>query len=249
MAERMEGKRALVTAAGQGIGRAVAQAFAREGAKVIATSLTAPKLETLRDEYPGAVEIESLDVTDKDAITRLAARIGEPLDVLANCAGYVTDGTILDCDENTWERTFDMNVTSMFHLCKAFLPGMLRAKRGSIINVASVAGSIKGVPRRFAYAASKAAVIGLTKAIAMDFVSTGVRCNAIAPGTTDSPSLRERMAASGNYEETRKTFVARQPMGRLGRPEEIAELAVYLGSDESAFTTGAVFVADGGQTL
>lgn len=249
MAERMEGKRALVTAAGQGIGRAVAQAFAREGAKVIATSLTAPKLETLRDEYPGAVEIESLDVTDKDAIARLAARIGEPLDVLANCAGYVADGTILDCDENTWERTFDINVTSIFHLCKAFLPGMLRAKRGSIINVTSVAGSIKGVPRRFAYAASKAAVIGLTKAIAMDFVSTGVRCNAIAPGTTDSPSLRERMAVGGNYEETRKTFVARQPMGRLGRPEEIAELAVYLGSDESAFTTGAVFVADGGQTL
>lgn len=249
MAGRMEGKRALVTAAGQGIGRAIAKAYAREGAKVIATSLTAPKLETLRDEHAGAIEIETLDVTDKDAIDRLATDLDQPLDVLANCAGFVADGTILDCDDTTWERTFDINVTSIFHLCKAFLPGMLQAKRGSIINIASVAGSIKGVPRRFAYAASKAAVIGLTKAIAMDFVSTGVRCNAIAPGTTDSPSLRERMAAGGDYEETRKMFIARQPMGRLGRPEEIAELAVYLGSDESAFTTGAVFVADGGRTL
>jgi 2-keto-3-deoxy-L-fuconate dehydrogenase len=248
MAGRMAGKRALVTAAGQGIGRAVATAYAREGARVIATSLTMPKLEALRAEHPGAIEIETLDVTDNKAIGRLAARAGE-LDVLANCAGYVADGTILDCDEETWARTFDINVTSMFHLCKAFLPGMLQAKRGSIINIASVAGSIKGVPRRFAYAASKAAVIGLTKAIAMDFVATGVRCNAIAPGTTDSPSLRDRMAAGGNYEETRKAFIARQPMGRLGKPEEIAELAVYLGSDESAFTTGAVFVADGGQTL
>ena len=248
MAGRMEGKRALVTAAGQGIGRAVAKAFAREGARVIATSLTAGKLATLRDEHPGAIEIETLDVTDKDAIARIAAKVG-PLDVLANCAGYVADGTILDCDDATWERTFAVNVTSMFHLCKAFLPGMLQAKRGSIVNVASVAGSIKGVPRRFAYAASKAAVIGLTKAIATDYVATGVRCNAIAPGTTDSPSLRERMAAGGDYEATRKLFIARQPMGRLGTPEEIAELAVYLASDESAFTTGSVFVADGGQTL
>jgi 2-keto-3-deoxy-L-fuconate dehydrogenase len=248
MAGRMEGKRAFVTAAGQGIGRAVAKAYAREGATVIATSLTMPKLESLRAEHPGVIEIETLNVTDNAAIGRLAARI-DAIDVLANCAGYVADGTILDCDDETWDRTFDINVTSIFHLCKAFLPGMLQAKCGSIINVASVAGSIKGVPRRFSYAASKAAVIGLTKAIAMDFVSTGVRCNAIAPGTTDSPSLRERMAAGGSYEETRKQFIARQPMGRLGKPEEIAELAVYLGSDESAFTTGAVFVADGGQTL
>ena len=245
----MEGKRALVTAAGQGIGRAIAEAFAREGAHVIATNRTTEKLEALKREAKGSIEIAALEVTDAAAVARLAAGMKEPIDVLVNNAGYVADGTILDCDEATWERSFDVNVTSMFYTCKAFLPAMLQAKRGSIINVASVASSIKGVPRRFSYAASKAAVIGLTKSIAIDFVSTGVRCNAICPGTTDSPSLRERMAALGNYDEARKMFISRQPMGRLGTPEEIAALAIYLGSDESAFTTGAVFVADGGQTL
>lgn len=245
----MEGKRALVTAAGQGIGRAIAEAYAREGAQVIATSLTTGKLETLKNESGGRVEIAALDVTDKDVIARLAAGMKEPLDVLVNAAGYVADGTILDCDEETWKRSFDINVTSMFYTCKAFLPGMLKVGRGSIVNIASVASHLKGVPRRFSYAASKAAVIGLTKSIAMDFVATGVRCNAICPGTTDSPSLRERMKALGDYETARKMFISRQPMGRLGTPEEIAALALYLGSDESAFTTGSIFVADGGQTL
>ena len=245
----MEGKRALVTAAGQGIGRAIAEAYAREGARVMATSLTTGKLETLKRESGDRIEIAALDVTDRDAIARLAVSQKDPIDVLVNAAGYVADGTILDCDDATWERSFDVNVTSMFHTCKAFLPGMLKAGRGSIVNIASVASHLKGVPRRFAYQASKAAVIGLTKSIAMDFVATGVRCNAICPGTTDSPSLRERMKALGNYDEARKMFISRQPMGRLGTPEEIAALALYLGSDESAFTTGAVFVADGGQTL
>ena len=249
MAGRMAGKQALVTAAGQGIGRAIAVAFAREGAKVIATDIAADKLAYLKNERAGEIETDLLDVTDKNAIARLAGTIKEPLDVLANCAGYVADGTVLDCDDDTWDRTFAINVTSMFHMCKAFLPGMLKAKQGSIINIASVASSIKGVPRRFAYSSSKAAVIGLTKAIAMDCITTGVRCNAICPGTVDSPSLRERIAAGADYEATRKAFIARQPIGRLGTPEEIAALAVYLGSDESAFATGSNFIADGGLTL
>jgi len=245
----MEGKRALVTAAGQGIGRAIAEAFAREGAHVIATNRTTEKLEALKREAKGSIEIAALEVTDAAAVAKLAAGMKEPIDVLVNNAGYVHDGTILDCDEDDWQRSFDVNVTAVFHTCKAFLPGMLKAGRGSIVNIASVASHLKGVPRRFAYQASKAAVIGLTKSIAMDFVATGVRCNALCPGTTDSPSLRDRMAATGNYDEGRRMFISRQPMGRLGTPEEIAALAVYLGSDESAFTTGAVFVADGGQTL
>jgi 2-keto-3-deoxy-L-fuconate dehydrogenase len=247
MAGRMQGKRALVTAAGQGIGRAIAVAFAREGARVIATDIAADKLDALKRE--GIGETAVLDVTDQQAIAGVAASIKEPLDVLANCAGWVADGTILDCDDAMWDRTFAINVTSMFHVTKAFLPPMLQAGRGSIINIASVASSLKGVPRRFAYSSSKAAVIGLTKAIAMDYIRSGVRCNAICPGTVDSPSLRERIAAHADYEAARKAFIARQPIGRLGEPEEIAALAVYLGSDESAFATGSTFVADGGLTL
>ena len=247
MTGRMEGKTALVTAAGQGIGRAIAVAFAREGAKVTATDIAADKLATLKGE--GIAETSVLDVTDKAAIARFAAGMKGPYDVLANCAGWVADGTVLDCDDEMWERTFAINVTSMFHMIKTFLPAMLEARRGSIINIASVASSIKGVPRRFAYSSSKAAVIGLTKAVAMDHITSGVRCNAICPGTIETPSLHERMAALGDVEAARKAFIARQPMGRLGRPEEMAAIAVYLGSDESEFATGSLFVSDGGLTL
>jgi len=247
MAGRMEGKRALVTAAGQGIGRAIAVAFAREGAKVTATDIAADKLATLKSE--GITETAVLDVTDKAAIARFAAGVKGPYDVLANCAGWVADGTVLDCDDAMWDRTFAINVKSMFHMIKTFLPGMLEAQRGSIINIASVASSIKGVPRRFAYSSSKAAVIGLTKAVAMDHITAGVRCNAICPGTIETPSLHERMSAQADFETARKAFIARQPMGRLGRPEEMAAIAVYLGSDESEFATGSLFVSDGGLTL
>jgi 2-keto-3-deoxy-L-fuconate dehydrogenase len=247
MAGRMEGKRALVTAAGQGIGRAIAVAFAREGAKVTATDIAADKLATLKSE--GVAETAVLDVTDNAAIARFAAGVKGPYDVLANCAGWVADGTVLDCDDAMWDRTFAINVTSMFHMIKTFLPAMLEARRGSIINIASVASSIKGVPRRFAYSSSKAAVIGLTKAVAMDHITSGIRCNAICPGTIETPSLHERMSAHADFETARKAFIARQPMGRLGRPEEMAAIAVYLGSDESEFATGSLFVSDGGLTL
>jgi 2-keto-3-deoxy-L-fuconate dehydrogenase len=247
MAGRMDGKRALVTAAGQGIGRAIAVAFAREGANVVATDIAADKLATLKKD--GIYETAVLDVTDKGAIARFAGTTKGPFDVLANCAGWVADGTVLDCDDAMWDRTFSLNVTSMFHMIKTFLPPMIEAKRGSIINISSVVSSIKAVPRRFAYGASKAAIVGLTKSVAMDYITTGVRCNAICPGTIDTPSLHERIAAHADYEAARKAFIARQPMGRLGTAEEMAAVAVYLGSDESAFTTGSLFVADGGLAL
>jgi len=248
MPGRLEAKTALVTAAGKGIGRATALAFAAEGARVLATSRSADSLAALKRDAPG-LDTRVLDVTDGDAIAALARDHAGPLDVLFNCAGWVHDGTLLDCEEEDWERTLALNVTSMYRLCRAFVPRMLEAGRGSIINVASVASSIKGVPRRFAYGASKAAVIGLTKAIARDYVASGLRCNAICPGTIDTPSLRERMRASGDYARAERDFIARQPMARLGTAEEIAALAVYLASEESAFTTGACFVADGGFTL
>jgi 2-keto-3-deoxy-L-fuconate dehydrogenase len=247
MAGRMEGKRALVTAAGQGIGRAIAVAFAREGANVVATDIAADKLATLKSA--GVYETAVVDVTDKAAIARFAGATKGPFDVLANCAGWVADGTVLDCDDNMWDRTFALNVTSMFHMIKTFLPPMIDARRGSIINISSVVSSIKAVPRRFAYGASKAAIVGLTKSVAMDYITTGVRCNAICPGTIDTPSLHERIAAHADYESARKAFIARQPMGRLGTAEEMAAIAVYLGADESAFTTGSLFVADGGLAL
>ena len=247
MAGRLAGKTAVVTAAGQGIGRASAEAFAREGARVIATDRNRALLEPFTEG-----EVRQLDVTDPHAITALAADVG-PVDVLFNCAGMVASGSILDCSEEDWEASFGLNVTSMFRMVRAFLPGMLERGAGSIINMSSVASSVTGVPNRFAYGASKAAVIGMTKSIAKDFVARGIRCNAICPGTVESPSLRDRVraqaAASGTAEaEVLSAFQARQPMGRLGRPEEIAALAVYLASDESAFTTGAVHVIDGGWT-
>ncbi|RAN76996.1 NAD(P)-dependent oxidoreductase [Bacillus sp. SRB_336] len=242
---RLSGKHALLTAAGAGIGRATALAFARAGARVIATDIDAGALASLAAEHP-SIATQVLDVTDRDAITALVGDAG-PLDVLFNCAGYVHAGTILDTDEDSWRRSFSINVDSMFRLCKAVLPGMLERGKGSIVNMASVASSIKGVPNRCAYGATKAAVIGLTRSIAGDFVARGVRCNAICPGTVKSPSLEQRVRALGGDQDAAwRSFTDRQPMGRLGRPEEIAALALYLASDESSFTTGTIHVVDGG---
>jgi 2-keto-3-deoxy-L-fuconate dehydrogenase len=241
MSGRLAGKVCLVTAAAQGIGRAAAERFAAEGARVIATDLNETALATL-----AGVEARRLDVTDPEAIRALAADLG-PLDVVFNCAGYVHAGTVLDCTDADWRFSLDLNVTSMFQVCKATLPGMLARQSGSIVNMSSVASSIKGVPNRFAYGVTKAAVIGLTRSIAADFVGQGVRCNAICPGTVATPSLAERMAAlGGDPADVMKSFVDRQPMGRLGEPREIADLAVYLASDESSFTTGQIHVIDGG---
>jgi 2-keto-3-deoxy-L-fuconate dehydrogenase len=241
MTRRLEGKVALVTGAGAGIGKAIALAFAEEGARVIATSRSPFDL-------PPPIEVQSLDVTDPAGISQLASSVGH-VDILVNVAGYVHAGTILDCPDEEWQASFDVNVSGPFHLIKAFLPRMIERGSGNIINVGSIAGAIKGTPNRFAYGASKAALLGLTKGLAADYVAQGIRANLIAPGTTDSPSLNERARATGDYEAARAAFVARQPLGRLGRPEEIAALAVHLASDESAYTTGAVYVADGGVTM
>ena len=246
---RLEGKTALVTAAGQGIGQATALAFAREGAQVLATDVNAEALAALArmsDGGAGSVETRPLDVTDANAIAGLF-RDRPHFDVVFNCAGYVHQGTILDCGEAEWRRSFEINVDSMYRICRAVCPAMIERKRGSIINMSSVASSVRGVPNRFAYTATKAAVIGLTKAIAADFAAHGVRCNAICPGTVKTPSLAGRVAASGgDPDKVWKSYEARQPMGRLGAPQEIAALAVYLASDESSFTTGAIHVIDGG---
>jgi len=238
--KRLDGKTALITGAAQGIGRASAELFAAEGARVIATDIN---VEALRDLH--GCEVYGLDVLKSDEVKLLAQQIG-PVDILFNCAGYVHNGTILDCDEQDWHFSFDLNVTSMYRMIRAVLPGMVSNGGGSIINMSSVASSIKGAPNRFAYGMTKAAVIGLTKGVAADFVTQGVRCNAICPGTVQTPSLEQRMQATGDYETAYKNFVARQPMGRLGTPREMAELALYLASDASSFTTGTINVIDGG---
>jgi 2-keto-3-deoxy-L-fuconate dehydrogenase len=240
--DRLQGKACLVTAAGQGIGRATAIAMFQEGGHVIATDINAAALEELAGQ---GLETALLDVRDAAAVAALRDRVGG-VDVLFNCAGFVDHGTILDCDETRWAFSVDLNVTAMYRMMRAFLPGMIANGGGSIINMASVASSVIAAPNRFVYATTKAAVIGMTKAVAADFVTTGVRANAICPGTVDSPSLHDRMRAQGDYEAARAAFIARQPMGRLGRAEEIAALAVYLASDESAFTTGVAHVIDGG---
>ena len=251
MTDRLKGKTAFVTAAGQGIGRATALAFAREGAKVVATDLNEALLETLQRDLPvSGCTVLRLDVTDPAAIAAAAARHGD-VNVLFNGAGYVHAGTVLDCTEADWDFAFNLNVRSQFRTIKAFLPAMLARGNGSIINVASVAGSIKGAPNRFVYGTTKAAIIGLTKAVAADFIAKGVRCNAICPGTVESPSLRDRISAQAQasgqtLEQVEAAFVARQPMGRLGKVDEIAMLAVYLASEESAFTSGTAQIIDGG---
>ncbi len=251
MAGRLEGKRALVTAAAQGIGRAAALAFAAEGASVLATDIAEDKVADLAEAF---VATRRLDVTDREAIAALADELG-PLDILFNCAGFVHHGTILDVLPEDWDFSFDVNLRSMYLMIRAFLPKMLEHGKGaSIINMASTASSVKGVPNRCVYGATKAAVIGLTKSVAADFITQGIRCNAICPGTVATPSLEERIAMQGvllpgGTEAARRFFVERQPMGRLGTPEEVAALAVYLASDEATFTTGAIHIIDGGFTL
>ncbi len=242
----LEGKTALITAAGQGIGRASAEAFAQAGASVIATDINETSLAELN--AIDGITAWKLDATDPEDIKRVLPEAGR-LDVLFNCAGFVHTGSILDSTEEDWDFAFDLNAKAMYRLCKAVLPGMLEQGKGSIINMSSVASSLKGVPNRFVYCASKAAVIGMTKAIAADYVTQGIRCNAICPGTVDSQSLHDRLRATGDYEAAREQFIARQPMGRVGDADEIAALAVYLASDASGFTTGQAHIIDGGWAL
>jgi 2-keto-3-deoxy-L-fuconate dehydrogenase len=244
---RLKGKVALLTAAAAGIGRAAAEAFAEEGAKVFATDLDAAKLAGLKGD------LRKLDVRSTEAVNALAKEIG-PIDVLFNCAGIVHHGTVFDCEESDWDLSFDVNVKSMHRTIRAFLPGMLEKGGGSIVNVASGASSVRGIPNRYVYTATKAAVIGLTKALAADFIRRGIRCNAICPGTIESPSLEYRIETLAkqtgqSVASVRQAFIDRQPMGRLGKPEEIAALAVYLASDESSYTTGQIHLADGGFAL
>ena len=249
---RLDGKRAFLTAAGQGIGRATAEAFAREGAEVIATDVDVAKLDGLN-----VARRDALNVLDTQAVEKLAASVGK-IDVLFNCAGFVHHGTVLECSEKDWDFSFDLNVKSMHRTIRAFLPGMIeraaeRGKTSSIVNIASGASSIRGIPNRYVYGTTKAAVIGLTKAVAADFIQKGIRCNAIAPGTVLSPSLEQRIETLGKTvggrDKAMEMFVARQPMGRLGTAEEMAAVAVYFASDESDFTTGIVISPDGGFAL
>jgi 2-keto-3-deoxy-L-fuconate dehydrogenase len=247
MSQRLSGKVAVITAAARGIGRATAEAFSREGAEVMATDINESELRTL-----SGCRTYQLDMTDATSIKAFAGEVG-PTDILFNCAGYVHSGTILDCTETDWDYALTLNARSIFRMIRAFLPRMLEKRGGSIINVSSVASSVKGIPNRFVYGTSKAAVVGITRSVAADFVGQGIRCNAISPGTVDSPSLADRIAKQAaaqavSVEEVHKAFISRQPMERLGKPQEIAALAVYLASDESAFTTGQVHVIDGGMT-
>ena len=250
MTDRLKGKVAFCTASGAGIGRATALAFARAGARVVASDLNEAAMAGLREA--GVAECVALDARDASAIEAMAKRVG-PIDVLFNAAGFVHHGTVLDTSERDWEFSFDLNVKSMHRTIKAFLPGMLAQARGSIINIASAVGASKAAPNRYVYGATKAAVVGLTKAVAIDFIGKGIRCNAICPGTIQTPSLDERIKALGRQvggeDQARRLFIERQPMGRLGTAEEMAHIAVYLASDESRYTTGSTFFSDGGFTL
>ncbi len=241
---RLKGRTAFVTAAGAGIGLATARAFAGEGARVVATDIEEAPLAPLAAE---GIETHRLDVTDSAAVAAIAARVGA-VAILFNCAGFVHSGTILDCDETAFDFSMNLNVKGPYRVTRAFLPAMLEAGGGAIINIASVASSMIAAPNRFVYGATKAAVIGMTKSIAADYVTRGIRCNAICPATVESPSLEQRLHATGDYEAARAAFIARQPMGRIGQPEEIAALAVYLASDEAAFVTGQALAIDGGWT-
>ena len=241
---RLKDKRVLVTAAGQGIGRASALAMAAEGAYVFATDVNVAALESLLNEGIGTIEVFELDARNNLSVIKGVERSNP--DVLFNCAGFVHSGTVLDVSDDEWDFAFDLNLRSMLRTIRAALPAMLKRQSGSIINMSSACSSIIGAPNRFVYGTTKAAVIGLTKSVAIDFITKGIRCNAICPGTVDSPSLHERLHATGNYEEAMQAFVARQPMGRLATAEEIAALVVYLASDESAFTTGQTHIIDGG---
>jgi len=247
MTQTLQGKTALVTAAGAGIGAASATALAARGATVIATDIDGEALARLA-ETSDRITTQRLDVLDADAVEALGNG-APPIDVLVNCAGWVHNGSILDCDAAAWDRSFELNAKALFRITKGVLPGMVAKGSGSIVNIASVVSSVKGAPNRFAYGASKAAIIGMTKSIAADFVQQGIRCNAICPGTVESPSLKERLAATGDYEAAHRAFTARQPMGRFGTPEEIAEMVTYLAGDLSAFTTGQTFVVDGGWSI
>jgi 2-keto-3-deoxy-L-fuconate dehydrogenase len=246
MAGRLAGKTAFITAAGQGIGRGAALAFAKEGAQVWATDIN-PKLLAEIDGRDG-IRTRALDATDEQAINELAAEVGQ-VDILFNCAGFVAHGSILDCTPKDWDFSFNLNVKSMYLVTRAFLPGMLKKGGGSIINMSSIASSVRGLPNRFVYGATKAAVIGLTKSIAADFVKQGIRCNCIGPGTVDTPSLHGRIAAFADPVQARRDFIARQPMGRLGTVEDITGILVFLASDESKFATGNMYSIDGGMTI
>jgi 3-hydroxybutyrate dehydrogenase len=247
MSGRLEGKKIIVTAAGQGIGKATAIAFHNEGADVIATDLNEKTLADLNKEYP-SIKVTTLDSTDNNAILEFVKTL-DKVDVLFNAVGFVHHGTILDCEEKDWDFSFDVNIKAMYFMCKAIIPLMVKQNGGSIINISSIASSLKGLPNRFVYGASKAAIIGLTKSIASDFVKQNIRCNSIAPGTVFSPSWQDRVNQSPDPVQAKKDFIARQPMGRLGTAEEIAAMAIYLAGDESTFTTGNTFSVDGGMTI
>ena len=247
MSKRLEGKNVVITAAGQGIGRATAIAFQNEGANVIATDINDKTLETLNKEYPN-IKVKNLDSTNKIAIESFLTSL-DKVDVLFNAVGFVHHGTILECDEKDWDFSFNVNIKSMYFMTKSILPKMIKQNKGSIINISSIASSLKGLPNRFVYGTTKAAIIGFTKSIASDFLKNNIRCNAIAPGTVHTPSWEDRVKAAPNPEQAKKDFIARQPMGRLGTAEEIATLAIYLASDESDFITGITHSIDGGMSI